>query len=275
MTNDPADLMSTIPSDHFSPELYAETLRKAKSLGYEFPTVSDLRAGASTCAPFLLLRHDIDISPRYALRMAELERRLGVQSSYFVLLHSLYYNPAAPPHWDALRQIISMGFEIGLHYETDFFENRGIDPLVGVLHDVAALENILEIKIVSVSQHRPASSTFLQKLNDHYVDAYNHDLIQNVRYISDSGHKWRGETLVDLLGKEQRIHALIHPVTWTFADRDMAATYRHASEEITSEIHNSLEEFIASTNHYLAKREQLDVQRKAQYAASPAPSTST
>lgn len=259
--------MPTVASDHFSLEIYAGILEKAKSLGYEFPTVSELRAGAHSRNRFLLLRHDIDVSPRYALAMAKLEHQRGIRSSFYVLLHSLYYNPAAAPHWEALREIVSMGFEVGLHYETDFFENRGLDPLEGVLHDVAALENILQIKIVSVSQHRPASSTFLQKLNEHYVDAYNHDLMHNVRYISDSGFKWRGETLMALLGKEDRIHALLHPVTWTFGDSDMTNTYRRASEEITSEIHGSLEEFIASTNRYLSQRDQLDAARKAQYVS--------
>jgi hypothetical protein len=265
MMNTTTNVPATIPSDRFSLELYAHTLETAKNLGYEFPTVSDLKHGAHSRGRFLLLRHDIDVSPRYALAMAQLEHRMGIRSSYYVLLHSLYYNAAAPPHWDALREIVSLGFEVGLHYETDFFENRGLDPLEGVLHDVAALENILQTKIVSVSQHRPASSTFLQKLNEHYVDAYNHDLMHNVRYISDSGFKWRGETLLDLLGKEDRIHALLHPVTWTFGDLDMAQTYRRASEEITSEIQGSLEDFVASTNRYLSQRDQLDAARKAQY----------
>ncbi len=254
-------------SDHFSLEMYAEILRRAKSLGYQFPTVSELKNGSHAHGRFLLLRHDIDASPRYALGMARLEHSLGVRSSYYVLLHSPYYNPAASPHWDALQKIISMGFEVGLHYETDFFENRGMDALKSVLRDVAALENILQIQIVSVSQHRPASGTFLQKLNEHYVDAYNHDLMNNVRYISDSGFKWRKETLLDLLGKEERIHALLHPVTWTFAELDMAETYRRTSQEITAEISNSFEDFISSTNSYLSKRDQLDAARAALYPA--------
>jgi hypothetical protein len=259
-----------VQSDHFSPELYEEILEKAKHLGYKFPVVSELKKGAASHGRFLLLRHDIDASPRYALRMAQLEHSMGVRSSYYVLLHSLYYNPAASPHWDALREIVSLGFEVGLHYETDFFENRGIDPLQGVLQDAAALENILQTPIVSVSQHRPASSTFLQQLNEHYVDAYNHDLMHNVRYISDSGFKWRGETLLDLLGNEERIHALLHPVTWTFKELDMAGTYRKASQEITEEIHDSFEDFISSTNNYLSKRKQLDAARKEMYCAQTA-----
>jgi len=166
-----------------------------------------------------------------------------------------------------LREIIALGFEVGLHYETDFFGQRNVDPLEGVLGDVAALEKILQIKIRSVSQHRPASGTFLKELNKFYTDAYNEDLMHKVCYVSDSGFKWRGKTLADLLGIESRIHALIHPLTWTFRDLDMVGTYQRASEEITSEIRQSFSEFIVSTNLYLSKRQQLDSARKAQYSS--------
>jgi hypothetical protein len=254
-----------IQSDCFSLGLYEETIRKAIELGYEFPTVSQLKNGCGEYKKFLLLRHDIDSSPRYALEMARLERRLGVQSSYYVLMHSLHYNPAAPPHWDALREIIDLGFEVGLHYETDFFENRNLDPLQGVLKDVAALEAILHLQIRSVSQHRPASNTFLQKLNEFYVDAYNHDLMQNVRYISDSGFKWRDQSLLDLLGTEDRIHALIHPLTWSFDGLDMAATYRRISGEIEQDIRASFDDFTVSTNRYLVERAERDKIRASRY----------
>jgi hypothetical protein len=262
-----SDSSLDIRSDHFSLELYHETLEKAIRLGYAFPTVSELKEGSGKIDKFLLLRHDIDTSPHYALEMAKLEHSLGIRSSFYVLMHSPFYNPAAPQHWNDLRKMIDLGFEVGLHYDTEFFEQRNIDPLEGVLGDVVALENILRIKICSVSQHRPASGTFLKKLNEFYVDAYNQDLIQNICYISDSGFKWRGDTLADILGKEDRIHALIHPLTWCFGDLDMAGTYRRASNEITFEIRNSFEDFIASTNSYLSKRSQLDAARKAQYAA--------
>jgi len=255
----------TVPSDSFSLELYERTIRKAQSLGYQFPTVSQLRDGSHGMDRFLLLRHDIDASPRHALAMAELEKRLGVQSSYYVLMHSPYYNPAAAPHWDALHGIVELGFEVGLHYETDFFESRDQDPLRGVLDDVAALEKILGIRIASVSQHKPASNTFLEELNRHYVDAYNHDLMKNVFYISDSGFKWRGKSLFDVLGAEDRIHALIHPLTWSFGDADMAATYRRLASQLERETRESLESFIASTDRYLRNREDLDASRRSRY----------
>jgi len=259
------DAVDSIPSDVFSLELYEATLVKAKQLGYAFPTVSQMKDRVRGLGRFLLVRHDLDISPRHGVKIAELEHRLGVQSSYFVPMHSRYFNPAAPPHWDALRKIVSMGFEVGLHYETGFFEERGMDPLEGVLGDAAVLERILGIKVVSVSQHQPASSTFLKKLNEHYVDAYNHYLVQHVCYVSDSGFKWRGKSLIELLGTEDRIHALVHPLTWSYGDLDMAGTYRRTSAELEAEIREHFESFIASTNRYLRNRDRLDQARKAQY----------
>jgi hypothetical protein len=256
------------PSDTFSLELYEETLKKAKDLGYEFPTVSELKEGFGNRRRFLLLRHDIDSSPHYALQMAKLEHRLGVRSSYFVLMHSLHYNPAAPPHWDELREIIDMNFEVGLHYDTSFFEERHLDLLEGVRSDAAALEKILGISIVSVSQHRPASSPFLKKLNEYYVDAYNNELVNDVLYVSDSGFKWRGKSLIDYVGTEDRIHALIHPLTWSFGDLDMTGTYRRISNELESQIRDSFNGFIASTDEYLRDRDRLDKVRKARYDES-------
>jgi len=52
----------------------------------------------------------------------------------------------------------------------------------------------------------------------------------------------------------------------TFGELDMEESYRRASREITAEIQESFEDFIASTKVYLAKRQELDAARKAQYA---------
>jgi hypothetical protein len=259
------EMQTDITSDLLSLDLYEETLRKAIRLGYDFPTVSDLKNGVDSKRRFLLVRHDIDTSPRHALQMAKLESRLGVRSSYFVLLHSPLYNPAAAPHWDALREIVALGFEVGLHYDTEFYQRRNMDPLPGILADAAALERILGNAIVSVSQHRPASSVLLKELNLHYVDAYNNDLMNKVRYVSDSGFKWRGESLMEMLGTEDRIHALIHPTSWTFGDLDMEGTYRAVKQQYASELSAEIESLIDSTNEYLRNREQLDQARRTQY----------
>lgn len=40
----------------------------------------------------ILLRHDLEFSVPIALRMAEIEAELGIRSTYFVQLHSEFYN---------------------------------------------------------------------------------------------------------------------------------------------------------------------------------------
>jgi hypothetical protein len=263
------------PSDGFSLAAYERTLLKAKRLGYAFPTVSELGRGFGHLERLVLLRHDIDVSPLNALEMARLEHRLGVRSSYFVLMHSPFYNPGAAEHWDALREIASLGFEVGLHYEVDFFEARGLDPLQGVLDDAKALGHLLGLPIRSVSQHRPASGSLVREIDQHYVDAYRDELMHGLRYVSDSGFKWRGPTLEDLLGEVDRIHALLHPTTWRFGELDMAGTYREMSRRIRGGIDREFEAFIAATQDYLRRRRLLDEARERKYRSTAAPGRSS
>ena len=65
----------------------------------------------------VILRHDIDNSLPQAVRLAEIEAELGVKSTYFVLLRTDFYNVASKTGQDALRRILSLGHEIGLHYD--------------------------------------------------------------------------------------------------------------------------------------------------------------
>lgn len=68
------------------------------------------------------MRHDIDVDPATALRMAEEEHRRGLRSSYYVLPTARYYGRQGPrgvaryAAMDELyRRIASFGHEIGVH----------------------------------------------------------------------------------------------------------------------------------------------------------------
>lgn len=252
-------------SDIFSLELYREALSKAQRLGYRFPTVTAFHTDRSAFPLALLLRHDIDTSPLDALAMAKLEHEMGVNASYYLLMHSPLYNPLAAPFYDAVRDISAMGFEIGVHYEVDFYDSRNQDPLEGVLREVKQLELLLGKTITSVSQHKPASSQYLTELQQFYIDAYHPSLIYQMKYISDSGFKWRNETLIEVIGKDPLIHALIHPTTWRYAELDMEGTYQRSAAIIQRMISQELEQRSRSTNAYLAKREELDRERESRY----------
>lgn len=71
---------------------------------------------------------------------------------------------------------------------------------------------------------------------------------------------------MEQLGSHDRIHALVHPLTWSFGDLDMAGTYRRMSGELEQAIRASFEDFIESTNRYLSERGERDLERIKQYA---------
>src|SRR5947207_942721 len=80
----------------------------------------------------VLWRHDIDMSVHRALALAKIEHDEGVRASYFVYLHSTFYNALEPRIVDLLREIAALGHELGVHFDAQF---HGLQP-----SDAAALE---------------------------------------------------------------------------------------------------------------------------------------
>jgi hypothetical protein len=253
-----------VKSDIFSLKMYENTLLKALDYKYRFIQVRDVDQGITDNT--IILRHDIEYGVERAYQMAKLEKKIGVRSSYFVLVHSIFYNPFTPENTRMLVEMHEMGHEIGLHYETYYFEDRGLDPADGILHDATYLEKMLGIKIKSISQHRPARSTVVEKLGEHYIDAYRKDLIYDLFYISDSGCKWRNDNLYNSLGENKKIHALLHPDYWGGEETDdLPFTYRAITEDNCKIIRDECELLIKQNFEYLTKRDQLDKERRKKY----------
>ena len=61
--------------------------------------------------PFIIIRHDVDGEPEYALKVAKLENELGIASSYYFRYIEGIFLP------DLIKKIADLGHEIGYHYE--------------------------------------------------------------------------------------------------------------------------------------------------------------
>lgn len=72
----------------FNPDGYVQVIEKARSLGYDCGHV--LSSKPNHDSPYLALRHDIDFSLELGLEMALLEQRLGVVSTYYIMVNSVY-----------------------------------------------------------------------------------------------------------------------------------------------------------------------------------------
>jgi hypothetical protein len=66
-----------------------------------------------TSEKFIILRHDVDLSLSYALKLAKLEADHGLRVIYFVLLHTDLYNAMSESGTKALRQVSDMRHKIG------------------------------------------------------------------------------------------------------------------------------------------------------------------
>ena len=91
---------------------YERFLRSARESGYRIVSLEDWVGEGRPMEgePTLILRHDVDQHPRSALRMAAIEKKLGVRSSWY-----FRWRTAHPAVVESLK---GDGFQVGLHYET-------------------------------------------------------------------------------------------------------------------------------------------------------------
>ena len=166
----------------------------------------------------LILRHDVDFSPALALPMAEIEGDLGVRATYFIALH-LHYNPHTPLHAHALRRMVTLGHEIGLHYDGAVYDPAGSPETQRALlqQHVDVLQDICQAPITSIARHNPSVATGRDPfaVGTPFFNAYDPSLFEDTTYLSDSCRAWRTGGLAACWDKRPpRIYLLIHPEVW-------------------------------------------------------------
>jgi hypothetical protein len=163
--------------------------------------------------PYLVLRHDIDVSLEPALKMAEIEHEMGVKSTYFVWLSGEGYNLLEGRNVCIMKKICTLGHEIGLHYDTYQYECYGRDDAEALKMEIDILENLLGRKITAISCHafRGNPNSFLQIRG--YANA-DDPRLRDV-YVHDSRRLWSIKSLFILLNNHpRRVQLLIHPCHW-------------------------------------------------------------
>jgi hypothetical protein len=196
---------------NFSLEHYKETLTIAKEK-YTFLTFTEYDKSKNNFN-IILLRHDIDYSIEKAFVMAKLEHDLGIKSTYFILLNSDFYNPHSSKNIKFLKEILLLGHEIGLHYDSDeILETQ--EPNKKLQENISQLENLINQKISVVSQHNPTVTSKL-KLSDEFIDVRESSTFTTIPYISDSVQNWRSGCMCNHINNKKILQILVHPIWWT------------------------------------------------------------
>lgn len=198
----------------FTEAHYRDLLRIAREK-YEFIGFTQSHDARRT----VLWRHDIDISPQRALALARIEHEEQVTATYFVLLHSEFYNALEAGVVEILRRIAAFGHAVGLHFDPTFY--RGVEDHEPALRaEREILERTVGATIEAFSWHNPSTGNWAEQIQAPeiagMVNAYSADLRARFSYISDSHGVWRFRRLHDVLAaaEDERLHVLTHPEWW-------------------------------------------------------------
>lgn len=147
------------------------------------------------------IRHDVDYSFQRAYRMAMLEEKNDVQSTYMIQLHSPFYNPLTQDNLTKLKEMAEF-HTIGLHYDTRCTPNTKM-----VQEEGRYLTEMLDCPVELFSAHDWI-------LKDRRIDIPGDMMRMEGKYISDSGGIWREGCFCKHVGKWEKLQVLIHPEWW-------------------------------------------------------------
>jgi len=207
--------------DDFTERHYNELLLIAKK-NYSFISYRNYKQSGKV----ILWRHDLDLSVHRAYQLSVIEKQVGVNATYFLDIHSKYYNIFEKEVYDLVRGILLNGHEVGLHFDPSFYSitAENVELLQSYVNrESRLLESFFGTKINALSFHNPEIGGFTEfsalHLNN-LVNAYSSYLQHNYSYVSDSNGYWRFRRLYDVLeeGKEERLQVLTHPGWYPGAD---------------------------------------------------------
>lgn len=101
----------------FTLETYKGLVTTLDKEGYTFQTFEEF-VTKRNAGKTVVLRHDVDRIPANALKMARIERDLGVKASYYFRVVPFVWNE------EILSQVVALGHEVAYHYE-DLTITRG------------------------------------------------------------------------------------------------------------------------------------------------------
>jgi len=89
------------------PDLY----KALQSQGFSFISVSDILQNKEISLKYIILRHDVEKYYENALEFARIQNELGIRGVYYFRISGKFFKA------DIVRQIVSLGHEVGYHYD--------------------------------------------------------------------------------------------------------------------------------------------------------------
>lgn len=218
---------------------YAQILDELKDPKFEVMPFHEFIGYKNKEKVVLTIKHDMDVIPLYALKMAKLEKDMGIRSTYYVLQSVDYYGGLIDGKFERYtcldtlyKSISAMGHEMGIHNdlitmqilynvdpktfflsEIDYFKSLGI-PVYGTSSHGYKRYKKIKIANYQIFSDFQKDSTFVYKNKKYRIGQYSlkecgfeYEVyhIPYDHYYSDSGRKWnepdRNHEPVDIFQK--------------------------------------------------------------------------
>jgi len=194
----------------FTLKTYTELLISLIDQGYSFLTFKEfLEHPSQRC---IILRHDVDLLPENSLRFAEIEKKLGVKSTFFFQIKPSIYKI------DIVKRISDLGHEIGYHYkDTESVSNSkywnwndslNYELIIDLSYE-SFLKNLAKMRknvdVKTICMHGSPRCKLDNKIIWQKYDYRKLGLIgepyyavdwNDVAYLTDSGRRWNGEKFI-------------------------------------------------------------------------------
>lgn len=206
----------------FTYKHYKETITRYKQANYEVISFQEYISDSEKydAGKFMILRHDIDLNMHSAFRMAQADHEVGVHSTFFIRIHADRYNPFSYENISYLNQIQDMGHEIGLHFEPGMAFEFSKDPYSYANDQKMIFEALIRKPFIGMSTHEPARADapdFIENIFKEWglkYHAYEDRFIKDIKYLSDSGGRWREQCFSNWVNKVDKLQVLVHPFWW-------------------------------------------------------------
>lgn len=183
----------------FSLKAYIKYIEAFISKKYQFVLFKDFILNQNNIEHFCLIRHDVDRKAKNSLKMAEIEAKMDIKSTYYFRATSNSFSK------EIVKEISNLGHEIGYHYENLALAKGNMETAYqDFIVNLSRFREVTEIK--TISMHGSPLQNFdnrdlwkdpdyysklkeLEILGEVYLDIDYSDIL----YISDTGRNWSSD----------------------------------------------------------------------------------
>ena len=216
----------------FTLEKYKELCKTISDSNYKVLRIIDYFSRKTK--RFVILRHDVDKNPQSALKIAKIEGKFGLRSTFYFRITT--FDPVI------VKKIRKFGHEIGYHYETLDKAKGDFKKAIGLFQqELNQLRKICDIKTICMHGNpltKWVNSDLWKKYNFKKYgiigDAYLSIDFSKLLYFSDTGRTWKTrfnvkdivkskapeikntDELISLIkSKKYNFYILTHPQRWS------------------------------------------------------------